>query len=142
MMTIGQVAFCRRARGKVKIRHVLAAALMLAVCGCGQRVPSRSAPVVIADAQQRSAMLRVASTAVPDQSGRICPDCGGVARARPDQPPALIIVDGRALPVASGAPLPIDPARIRSIELLKGSEAVRRYGPAAVHGVVLITLEH
>ncbi|HEX6751702.1 MAG TPA: hypothetical protein VF092_30695 [Longimicrobium sp.] len=126
----------------MKVRQALAATLVLAVCGCGMRMPPRPSPVVIADAQPRSVLLRVAGAPVTHRCGRICPDCGGVVRARPDQPPALIVVDGRVLPVAPGAPVPIDPARIQSIELLKGSEAVLRYGPAAMHGVVLITLKH
>jgi len=120
-------------------RHGLAiAALMLAICGCGPRMQPRPAPVVLADARVSARREVAVRQPVRSRSALICPDCGGWG-ARPNQSPALFVVDGRVVPVPPGARLPIDPAQVRHIEILKGAEAIRRFGTAAEHGVVLIT---
>lgn len=56
----------------------------------------------------------------------------------------LYILDGRILPRADSAGVPaavraLDPARIRTIEVLKGAKAKQAYGDAGSSGVVIIT---
>jgi TonB-dependent SusC/RagA subfamily outer membrane receptor len=56
----------------------------------------------------------------------------------------LYILDGRLLPRADSAGVPaavrnLDPAKIRTIEVLKGAQARRAYGEAGSSGVVIIT---
>jgi TonB-dependent SusC/RagA subfamily outer membrane receptor len=56
----------------------------------------------------------------------------------------LYILDGRVLPRPDSAGVPaavrdLDPANIRTIEVLKGAKARRAYGEAGSSGVVIIT---
>jgi TonB-dependent SusC/RagA subfamily outer membrane receptor len=59
-------------------------------------------------------------------------------------PDVLYILDGRILPRGDSAGVPaavraLDPARIRTIEVLKGAKAKQAYGDAGSSGVVIIT---
>lgn len=56
----------------------------------------------------------------------------------------LYVLDGRMLPRGDSAGVPaavraLDPAKIQSIEVLKGAKAKRAYGDAGSSGVVIIT---
>lgn len=55
-------------------------------------------------------------------------------------PAPLYIVDGVRTP--AGRANAIDPSSIREVTVLKGPDAVRRYGDDGRNGVVLITLRH
>lgn len=59
-------------------------------------------------------------------------------------PDVLYILDGRMLPRGDSSGVPaavraLDPARIQTIEVLKGAQAKRAYGDAGSSGVVIIT---
>jgi hypothetical protein len=56
----------------------------------------------------------------------------------------LYVLDGRMLPRGDSAGVPaavreLDPAKIRTIEVLKGAKAKQAYGEAGSSGVVVIT---
>ena len=56
----------------------------------------------------------------------------------------LYILDGQMLPRSDSTGVPaavrsLDPAKIRTIEVLKGAKAKRAYGEAGSSGVVIIT---
>lgn len=52
-------------------------------------------------------------------------------------PPALVLVDGRRLSHEALAAL--DPGDIAEVTIHKGPSAVSEYGPAAAHGVIVVT---
>lgn len=59
--------------------------------------------------------------------------------ARPGQAPALIVVNGERFDPAALPQREINPLEIESIGILKGAEAIERYGEDARDGAVLIT---
>ena len=69
---------------------------------------------------------------------------GGERVALSASPDVLYILDGRMLPRGDSAGVPaavraLDPAKIQTIEVLKGAQARRAYGEAGSSGVVIIT---
>jgi hypothetical protein len=75
----------------------------------------------------------VAPAAAPPPVSNILRIRGAGVEADP-----LFIIDGQVY--GAGRPRPdVDPAQILIVQVIKGREAVKFYGPAGVHGVVVIT---
>jgi TonB-dependent SusC/RagA subfamily outer membrane receptor len=82
-----------------------------------RRVPPQAAPSTVVKGSDGSARVRSTGSS---QNG------------------PLVIVDGVVLANADGLQS-LDPARIQSVEVIKGEEAVRLYGSRASNGVVVVT---
>lgn len=108
-------------------RWIAAAGLLGAACAHDSPLAPRPAP--------EPALDRADTAPAPEAAGRRTVvrlgEGGGVKR------PSLWLVDGRAVPADSIRRL--DPGTIASIEVIRGAAAVALHGPAASHGVVIIT---
>ncbi|HSU15818.1 TonB-dependent receptor plug domain-containing protein [Longimicrobium sp.] len=138
----------------MSVLRACAAALVFGFTACASNATPRRAPTVLASAPARvapppvivSPLTELLATRV--QGFVLPPGSTGVyIRSRPvgpapPGPSPLYFVDGKPVPGNDIAAMNIRPEQVEAIEVIKGMDAVGRYGAAAEHGVVLITLKH
>ncbi|HEX8903881.1 MAG TPA: TonB-dependent receptor plug domain-containing protein [Longimicrobiaceae bacterium] len=120
----------------------LAPVLLLASAACAERItaaaPAATRPAPIVDALSgKVPQLAVVPASTAGARIRICQYSGMVPERAP-----LYVVDGRVIAHNDIHALDIAPDRIESIYIVKGAEAVARFGPTGVNGAVLVTLKH
>jgi TonB-dependent SusC/RagA subfamily outer membrane receptor len=120
----------------MRTRIVALLALCGAATGCADAVlaaPPQPRPAASLDGMLAT---RVASAGQvvqgPGTRIRVC-RLGGDGSG----PPALVLVDGRRFSSVELAA--IDPGDIAEVNIYKGPAAVSAYGPAAAHGVIVVT---
>jgi hypothetical protein len=123
------------------VKMGLAMGVMLVSGGCAgdmlapQAAPAPGTPSLPEVLALRAAQMpiRFTEAGAGPASGRIVRRCemGG----RPMEGRPLVIVDGKEM--AAGQSLGLDPERIYSVEVLKGSAAVATYGPRAADGAIV-----